>query len=344
MEKSLSKLVSDSLRRFNYFHSLPRTLFSYLTLVLGLRRQPKSDRAMAITFSVSEDYARVWLYFARKNLPPAKWDVLVVDCSGDMAAGKLPQAHLIRFPNISHGEKIDFFLNKFISSDLVFIWDDDKYLIKDISSLLPMFENPKLAAISLCPRNWYKLNINGETYLPMGSYALLLKRRLIKNHSLSFKPVKKSTGSVKMFNPGVKEQDTYDTADYANEQLLRLGYEIKTIEDSDFALGFDGLSAPRIFAKDRGKDFIRAELSEAAHFKPGSISGAQMRGFYGIVKFEKLFQDIFGENPSFVVGFSEAELRSIVERNKKISEEDRADILSYFDNLDNIYNRLKVLI
>src|SRR3989344_3003106 len=141
----LYKSVPKALKRFNYFHNLPRTIFSYMMVVLGLKRIKSDKKYTAITFSISEDYARVWLFFAKKFLPSDQWNFIIVDCSGDMRAQLFYGAKIIKYLNLPHGKKIDMFLRKIIDSEIIFLCDDDRYLIHDIFNAINDLKNENTA-------------------------------------------------------------------------------------------------------------------------------------------------------------------------------------------------------
>lgn len=334
--------VPKAIKWFNWYYSLPRTWLSSMAILMGLRRMEIPQQKIVMTCSVSEDYARLWVHFA-SILSNTGWKLVVVDSAGDMNASKLPGAELIRFLNLYHGRKVDILLKKTITSPIVFLCDDDKFILSDpmcnpnINSAL---ENPQTAAISLCPRRWWWFQIEGKTHLPMGSYALIFKRDIFMKHALCFQSPKGLLSPYKVFAEGVKHQKGYDTADYANEQLLLLGYNIVTLPDNDYILGFDGLSAPRILLLRYGKDYVKQALLEARHLRDGSTNGSVIRGCYGIVKVERIYREIFNESPTFVSGFTEEELLSIVEKNPNIDESQRQTLLTYFSEVDATTHRL----
>lgn len=332
--------VPKALKWFNWCYSLPRTWLSSIKILFRLQEIQASK--IAITFSISEDYARLWVYFASIVLKN-DWRLVVVDSASDMSPHKLGNAKLVRFLNLYHGHKVDVFLKTTIVSPIVFLCDDDKFILSD-PMCDPMInqslKHPKVAVISLCPRRWWWFEIKEQKYLPMGSYALIFKRDIFMNHGLTFKSPKGLRSPYKKFAEGVKHQMGYDTADYANEQLLLLGYDIVTLPENDYIAGFDGLSAPRILLLRYGKDYVKQALLMAPHFREGSINGSVMRGCYGIVKIEKLYREIFNENPKFVSGFTEEELLSIIEKKPNVDEEQYQALLTYFRKIDTTSQRL----
>jgi hypothetical protein len=150
----------------------------------------------------------------------------------------------------------------------------------------------------------------------------------------------KLTSPHKIFPSDTKPQTSYDTADYANEQLLLRGFRVVTLPNNRAILGFDGLSAPRILLLKYGKVYVKEALLQAKHYRQGSANGAVMKAMYGIVKIEKLYRAIFHEEPRFSSGFSETELHEIVESNTYLDNEQKTKALAYFQQFDTVYQTL----
>lgn len=335
----LSVSTSKAIRWFNFCRSLPKTASSAAAVVLGLKKSKNWNKPTALIFSISEDYARLWHHFAKKHLPSDQWHILIVDSSGEMKKGNFNGAEIVKYTNFPHGRKMDIIIKKFVRSDIIFLSDDDKYITFNPSEELRILNNPAIAAISFAPRKWYRLNVNGFDFEPLGNCSVLWKRELILKHHLSFERIRNKKSPYKIFQPGAKEQESYDIGDIANEKILLAGY--KTLVSEKTAIGFDGLSAPRIFLMRYGKKALKEALESAPHYKWGSINGAQLRGIYGIVKFESLFKYIFNELPAFQCGFSSEEIRDIVFSNQKISEENKKETELYFDKIDRAAEELK---
>lgn len=327
---------SKAIRRFNYGYSLPRVWFSSLALLTGQRKIGNPERPLVVVNSISGDYARVWLHFVQQVLEKKHWDIVVVDSAGDMDVSKFEGCQVIRFLNIYHGQKMDLLLRRVIRANLIFQCDDDQYILHDLAAYMRYFDDANTAAVSLYPRSWWYFTIHGNTYWPMGSYALFYRRDILLKHRLKFQAPRNRTSDYKVFQPGVKVQYAYDTCDYANEQLLLLGYTIVTLLDAGAVLGFSGLSAPRILLMTYGKDYVKRALCEAKHYQEGSINGAVMKALYGIVKFERLYQHVFRTRPRFVSGFDETELREIVAQNARMERSQKTSILTYFDTVEDV--------
>jgi hypothetical protein len=120
-----------------------------------------------------------------------------------------------------------------------------------------------------------------------------------------------------------KPQAGYDTADYANEQLLLNGFTVVTLPGTEAILSFSGLSAPRILLMKYGKTYMKNALLQAEHYRNGSANGSVLKALYGIVKVEHLYGAIFHEEPRFSSGFSEAELCQIVESIIHLDQEQK---------------------
>lgn len=340
MEQPIWIATPKAIRWFNYCYSLPKVWWSSIKILAGMHTVGQIEKPLVMTCSISEDYARVWLYFAQKSLPREKWDFLIVDSSGAMDVMKFPGCCVIRFVNVYHGKKVDWLLRKLLQAENIFLCDDDKYILHDVSKQLEFLQDPQSPVISLSPRTWWYYRMNGQEYLPMGSYALMFKKSVFLHHNLHFQSPRHIISSSKHFRAGVKPQAHYDTADYANEQLLRLGYQVITQPDHESLSGFSGLSAPRILLIKYGKTFVKKALLEAKHYKEGSGNGSTMRAMYGIVKLEQLYRAIFAEEPVLSSHFSEQELWDILEQNSNLDESNREEIRTYFHSLEGISQKL----
>ncbi len=317
MQDPLYTAAPKALRWFNMFQSLPKTLWSTLALRAGLKQSKAKKPYTVFTFTTSERFARVWHHFMRAFLPADQWHIIIGDSSGDIRPELFPGAEVIKIYNFTHGKKIDLFLHHVITSPIVFLCDDDVYLSRTLTPALEELRQPNIPVVSLRPRTWYTLRINGATYQPMGSYALLMKRI-----DISFMPIKKPF-SAKIFPPGIKAQPFYDTADYANEQLLKNGYTIPIHDAEEFTMGFDGMTTPTILLRQRGIMYIRQALRAAEHFTQGSLNGAQVRGLYCLAAFEEMYATLFGDASPFEYS-SREELRNL----------NRPELTSYFDHID----------
>ncbi|MCP4400621.1 MAG: hypothetical protein GY801_25390 [bacterium] len=329
-----------AMKWFNWQYSLPKVTFSSLKVLGGVTKFGSPEKPTVMAFSLSQDYARLWLHFAQKYLGCGQWDFLIVDCSGDIDASKLEHARVIRFLNLYHGKKIDVFIRKVIRSDIFFQCDDDRFLVKNVEDELQYLQDQNTPVVSLRPRSWWKFAIDGKEYQPMGSYALLFKRKFFLEHNLIFQPPKGIQSQYKVFAPGVKHQPNYDTADYANEKLLLGGYNVEILSEKEYTVGFDGLGGRRPLFLKYGKIYLKQAFLEAKHFTGGSLNGAAIRSVYGHIKAERLYREIFQETPSFLLGFSEEELYEILEQNTQIEAHQKQELISYFESAETVYKKL----
>jgi hypothetical protein len=331
--------VPEALRHFNYLESLPRTAGPLLRTLAGFERLPDREKPVALTFSVFEDFARVWHRFITKALGN-KWQVVIGDSSGQMGARKFPGAKVIRVPNfLYHGRKIDLFLRHVIGGQPVFLCDDDRYPLFDPSPYLEKLASKDVAAVSLCPRRWFQFEVGGVRHDPMGSFALLFKSEVFFKEKLTFQSPKGLESKHKVFAEGSKHQCSYNTADYANEQLLLRGYRIET-EHHPGIIGFDGSTAPRLLLRRRGQVWVKSALEAAEHYRRGSINGAVMNAMIGGVAFERLYRALFHEEPEVVSGFSSDELMAIVDANPRIDSAERTRLHGYRQQTEETTRRL----
>lgn len=338
--RPLWETIPNAIRWFNYRYSLPKVWRSSCAIILGLKRVGTAEKSLVITGSISEDYARVWLFFAQKALDARQWNFVVVDSAGDMDARKFQGCEVVRFVNLYHGQKIDILLRRLLRAKDVFLCDDDKYVQQDVTPFIALLEDPQTLVVSLSPRFWWKFRIDGKEYLPMGSYGIILNSAKWLEHDLRLQSPAKLTSPYRIFMSDAKPQTRYNTADYANEQMLLQGYTVVTLPDSATLLGFDGLSAPRILLIKYGKAYVKEALARAEHYRDGSINGAVLKAMYGIVKFEHLYRTIFQEEPRFVSGFSETELSEVLENNTQLDSDQKTKAMTYFHDIDIVYQRL----
>ena len=338
--RPLWEAIPRAIRWFNYCYSLPKVAYSSAGIMMGGQKIGCVEKPIAMTCSISEDYARLWLHFAQKALSPQQWDFLIVDSAGEMRPEKFPGCTVIRFVNLYHGQKVDLLFRHLVQSKFVFLCDDDKYILHDVMPFAPYLNEPRTPVVSLSPRSWWKFRIQGQEFLPMGSYALLLNRFEWLQQGLKLQSPAHLASQYKIFPPEVKQQPRYDTADYANEQLLLRGYHVVTLPDAKATLGFDGLSGPRILLIKYGKAYVKEALLQVNHYRQGSSNGSVMRAIYGIVKTECLYRKIFHEEPRFSSEFSEAELCDIVHNNPLLDAAQKTDMLLYFRQIEGICQTL----
>src|SRR5690606_20839855 len=128
------------------------------------------------------------------------------------------RAHL----NRPHGQKIDFFLKNYITSEYVLLCDDDVLLVDPVGvewAMDRLLSNPNMAAVSLKPRTRFKWPIDGKEFSPMGTYCVLFRPKVFHSEGLSFRTRHEPSPTPLSY------RGEYDTGDYANVELLRRGYE-----------------------------------------------------------------------------------------------------------------------
>jgi hypothetical protein len=147
---------------FNYGYSLPKTWFSTCKIMLGFRKVGISEKPLVVTSSISEDYARLWLFFAQQALDPRQWDFLIVDSAGDMDPRKFQGCGVVRLFNLYHGRKLDILLRHLLRAEIVFLCDDDKYILQDVMPFVAHLDDARTPIVSLSPRTWWRFRIDGE--------------------------------------------------------------------------------------------------------------------------------------------------------------------------------------
>ena len=333
----LWKTFPKMVKFFDIKYSLRRNFLS--SLFLFFKQIDCFNKNTVIICSISKDYVELWLLFARRFLDENNWNFIVIDGIGDIDIPKFPNVQVIKFLNIYHGKKLDFILKRIINYKILFICDDDEYLISDLSLPINQLDNDNVPVISLRHREHYQIEINGKKHWPIGSYALLLKPRYFLRYKLGLQSKRKLISKARIFVEGNKENFGYDTSDYANEKLLSLGYQIITYKDGQFVLGFNGLSTAKILLMCRGKEYITQALLEARHYL--GINGSLVLSLYSRTKFEELFYFIFKKKSKILSSFNSDELIKIVKSNLNINENGKEKILDSFLKIDYIFDKLK---
>ncbi len=200
-----------------------RCLFGAVQICVGPPRQcARFPGCEIVTFSVVPVLTAVWAKCINYATQNTESRLIVGDCSGGFEIAGGPdslQRHCVA--NFSHGEKLDLFLRTFCGSDYVLICDDDILWLdgKPLEwTLDAMHRDPRVAAVSLVPRPGLIPLMAGVTDVAMGSYCLLVRRRIWQPEQLSFQVVS-PTGSLQCPN-------FYETADFANVELIRRGYKV----------------------------------------------------------------------------------------------------------------------
>jgi hypothetical protein len=176
-----------------------------------------------------------------RALPDSDLRILIGDCSGGLVREqRTRKTSVMPLLNFAHGEKLDLFFEKLCGAEYVVVCDDDVFWLDDRAlkwALERFAEDPKLAVVSLRPRaaGWPPVakRTNG---VPMGSYCLVIRRELWIREKLSFQIV----DDVEF----AKEGFYFDTADFANVQLLESGYSVLIAPEEirSSLISFDGTS------------------------------------------------------------------------------------------------------
>lgn len=266
----------------------------------------KNKKITLITFTVYPDLVRIWYFFIRRSIDRNMFDVVIVDCCGEINKKYFPEAQVIPFYNFSHSKKIDFFIKYVLKTPFVWICDDDIFILNKRfyeKSLKDLLRSPKTAVISFMPRGWY-LFVAGKRYRAMGSYSILFKKDIFMKEKLSFSPIKsniQTIGRIKGY---------YDTADYANEVLLKYGYKIKIINPIlKNITGFVGTSVSMINARSEKNPIKRLEKQI---FKTPNIAVYHIVGIYCNILIQKIYRKVFKINPIWQLNVSEKMLMELI--------------------------------
>ncbi len=178
-----------------------------------------------LTFSVVPWLTALWGRSLQAALSAKGHRLLVGDCSGGFRGGWLPfvdrgPIRVLPCLNHHHGEKLDLFVSKVCSSELVMVCDDDIFWLRDepLTWALERFaQDPTLAVVSLAPRTLISSALEGRVEEPMGSSCLLIRRSIWQREGCSFRMAPDPRG----------EDWFFDTCDRANVELLDRGFQIE---------------------------------------------------------------------------------------------------------------------
>lgn len=125
--------------------------------------------------------------------------------------------------NEVHGTKVDLLMSRRATSAYMLVSDDDVFWLDSTPwdwAMEQFARDPNLAVASLVPRERFTWTINGREHQPMGSYNLIIRRSIWIREKLSLKPLPIPSPNPESHN------GHYDTADFANCELLKRGYNI----------------------------------------------------------------------------------------------------------------------
>lgn len=274
-------------------------------LVLRPNRQLEANAAATLlTLTINPDVTRLWHYFMRQSLDSAV-QIVIVDSSGQLKKKQFPGAKIIRMWNFAHSRKIDYLLYHICKNQYIWLCDDDVMILNSeaLTGAMNSFADAdqKIAAVSFIP-NDIDLVINGKQHQGMGSYCLLIDRNVFMKERLSFSSGKSSNRN---FRSGY-----YDTGDYANELLLKRGYQVKFLIDPKnkyrYVCGFDGVDSARL-------RLLAGKASFIKEIKQSDVRTARHRiiGAYCNWKVVELYREVFQEEPVWLPPCTVKELREL---------------------------------
>lgn len=212
----------------NYRHrggisAAARCLLGEARLTLTPPGEQRSESPLeCLTFSVVPPLTAVWARAVAGAFPVEQMQILIGDCSGgyrDVSA----TATVYPLLNRSHGSKLDVFMRHVCRAEYVLISDDDIFWLSAESwrwAQAQFAADERVAVVSFVPRGRFTWELDGVTHQPMGSYGLIVRRSLWLREGLSFMPVAEPSPNPQSY------RGQYDTADYANVELIKRGYRV----------------------------------------------------------------------------------------------------------------------
>jgi hypothetical protein len=273
-------------------------------------------RTTAFTCSIYPDLTRVWYHFVRRYTDPVEVATVVYDCGSRLRPEHFPGARIVRHSNTDHGRKIDHCVRRSAETPLVFLMDDDTFLLSERAepaAAEALLGDDRAAVLSYKPRGWWELEVDGRRHPVMGSYSLVFKPEVFRREGLSFR-------TRPTDDPRIRNGDGYyDTADYANEQLLARGYEIVVPDDAVRAAmvrSFSAVSSGFVNFARRGllSRGYRLTKSRAAWAAEIGASVRKLEWACGVAATVSLYRTIFEEAPLFEDFFGYDDLGEIADR------------------------------
>lgn len=284
-----------------------------------------TKRTTVFTCSIYPDLTRVWYHFVRKYTDPADVTTVIYDCGSRLRPEHFPGAHILRHANRDHGSKIDHCVRETIETPLMFLSDDDTFILSDETepaAAEALLSDERAAAYSLKPRGWWEWEIDGQSYPVMGSYSLVFKPDVFRKEKLSFRTRPTTDPRIG------KGRGYYDTADFANEQLIRLGYRVLTPDDgrkkmlrsySAVSSGFVNFARRRWLQSAYAPAKPRQALAEELRRNIGTLERA-----CGVAAARRLHRALFDETPRFDDFFDYDELADLALRFESPADRPRA--------------------
>lgn len=309
------------------------SLLLLLNSCIGRPIKDKNASVTLITFTIHPDLARVWHFFATRSLRGCpEVQIVIVDCSGRLDNSHFPQTVVVPFCNFSHARKVDFFYTYLIEGPYVWLCDDDVMIIGSESFLRAYKElrtNDDLAVVSFCPRGW-SIPVEGQLHKAMGTYSILFSRNVFMREGLSFSPFQSDRpeiGRIKGY---------YDTADFANEQLLRKGYRVLTDGYESDQIGFVGTSTSMLKClqtPSRQEEYIARMIDRRPQ-----TAAYHLVGLFCNWKIVQLFRHIFSRDPLW---YPPVEPNALLRYTERLPEAERAQALALFERYEENYDRLR---
>ena len=246
----------------------------------------------ALTFSVVPGMTALWALLMGQVLSEQSSSarILIGDCSGAFEApANNVQTRVFPMLNALHGIKLDLFMQNICRAKFVIVSDDDVFWLNSYPwqwALQQFAADPKTAVVSLIPRSYKSVLLRGKVDTPMGSHCLVINRETWQKENLSFKIVYPPESQDKLY----RYEYRYDTADYANVQLLERGYNIAIAppEIRRHFVTLDGISSWTLKIQEKGGNIndqivsdpiLRAEKALRTVHALSNLSGLYERHF-----------------------------------------------------------------
>jgi hypothetical protein len=251
-------------------------------------------RTTIFTCSIYPDLTRIWHHFIRRYSDPSQVAVLIYDCGSRLQPAHFPGARLVRHPNVEHGKK--------------------------------MLSVPNRAVFSFRPRGFWEVSLEGRTYPVMGTDSLVFKPEIIRREELSFSSRRPAPPSIR------RGTGYYDTGDYAQEQLIRRGYELVFSEKEktrQMIRAYTGVSCGFVNFARRGWFSRRYRLTHTRHYWAATLRQKMnmLERACGVAAAISLYRTLFDEAPQFADFFTFDELTDLAANFAQESERDEARVM-----------------
>ena len=259
----------------------------------------------------------MWYHFVQRYTDRSLVAVVIYDCGSGLRDQDFPGAHIIRHRNVDHGRKIDHCVHKTVKTPLLFLSDDDSFLVSSEAEPLAadaLLSEPNAAAFSFHPRGWWEFEIDGQHHPVMGSYSVVFKPEVVRQERLSFR-------TRPTDDPRIRQQTGYyDTADYVNESMIRRGYEIVVAPPelrgrmvksySAVSSGFVNFARRNWFRRQ-----YRLSRPPEAWIEDIVSNPRMLEHACGVAGAVELYRNLFADRPRFDRFFTYDQLAEAVERS-----------------------------